>query len=186
MALGVILSGSGQGTEAPCGGSVGDSAAERLRSSRRQAREAAGIASVLARQRVGVRAGAEKRPPVASLPPQSLGRNAGTPGVWEHTCPSPSVFPLSGNYLLKNGTSDVLLCGNSSDAGYVAHPPPRATSPSRGEVKQGRQGRGHPSVLSQLTMLSAYALDPRLSPTSLPCQAPGILSTPPPPQGRQF
>lgn len=47
----------------------------------------------------------------------------GNSGSLGHTCPSPSVVPLSGNYLLKNGTSDVLLCGNSSDAGYVAPAP---------------------------------------------------------------
>lgn len=37
--------------------------------------------------------------------------------------PSPSDVSLLDNYLLKNGTSDVLLCGNSSDAGYVALDP---------------------------------------------------------------
>lgn len=33
------------------------------------------------------------------------------------TAPLTSRFFLADNYLLKNGTSDVLLCGNSSDAG---------------------------------------------------------------------
>lgn len=72
-------------------------------------------------------------------------------------CLSPLAVSLPENYLLKNGTSDVLLCGNSSDAGYVV-PTPRATSPSPGGLP----------VLAQLAMLSGFALDPRDSKASTP------------------
>lgn len=138
----VLLSGSGQGTEeAPCGdflgllGLWGPLAAECLRRSEKQAREAAGIASGLARRGAGgggsvkgrgrgetvSRVSASPEPWVPSENPASLG----------HTCPSPSDVSLSENYLLKNGTSDVLLCGNSSDAGYVA-PIPRSHLTQKG------------------------------------------------------
>lgn len=56
---------------------------------------------------------------MASPPLQSLGSRQ-DPGSLSRTRPSPSDVSLPENYLLKNGTSDVLLCGNSSDAGYVA------------------------------------------------------------------
>lgn len=112
---------------------------------------------------------------VVSLPLQSLGSRQ-EPGSLSHTCPSPSDVSLPENYLLKNGTSDVLLCGNSSDAGYVA--PTGAPGPPC-------PARDLP-VLSQLTVLSVFALDPRnseASPRLLLCQVPGSFSTPPLSQG---
>lgn len=129
MALVVPPSGSGQGTEAPLRdtptllGLWGPLAADYLKRSQKQAGEVAGIASGLARQRVGVkgRGRGETVSGVSTSPEPWVRRES--PGGLGRTCSSPSDVSLSENYLLKNGTSDVLLCGNSSDAGYVAPTP---------------------------------------------------------------
>lgn len=65
----------------------------------------------------------------------------------------------------------MLLCGNSSDAGYVP-PTPRATSLSQGTL---------------LPVLSVYALDTRDSKT-FPwlSSLPGLWNIPPTPTGRQL
>lgn len=110
---------------------------------------------------------------MASPPLQSLGSRQ-DPGSLSRTRPSPSDVSLPENYLLKNGTSDVLLCGNSSDAGYVAPTGcAGATLPSWGS----------PGAFSNECAFS-FALDPRdseASPCLLPCQVPGSFSTPPHP-----
>lgn len=110
---------------------------------------------------------------MASPPLQSLGSRQ-DPGSLSRTRPSPSDVSLPENYLLKNGTSDVLLCGNSSDAGYVA--PTGAPGPP--------YPAGDLPGLSQTNALSVFALGPRdseASPCLLPCQVPGSFSTPPHP-----
>lgn len=76
-----------------------------------------------------------------------------------------SRFFLADNYLLKNGTSDVLLCGNSSDAGYVGRLPERLLA-----------------LFQLLHLVTPQTATPSM--VFIPGQNPGSFHTPPLPQGQ--